>query len=406
MACPAVTTSDPRITDLGSFRAAQRFAPLPKGEFRKVRKLSDGIHGDIVLHQWTRESQQELVVVKLLQNDRLATVWDTERDEHSFHTDVTKKSPHAEDALTEIGILMHLSRQADAPESLLSMQGVFGEGAFTWLVTEYCEGGELFEQAVACAVDEPQLRVYITDLLQAVTYLHRHSIGHRDISLENILLKDGKIKLMDFGMSVRSHSSSGTSLRYFRAVGKDFYRAPECYVPRATQVEVHMPDDAKCGDVILAQTTWRNDVYLCEVRLPSHAAPGQKVCKADVWGYATGPADVWSLGVCFFILAFQCPPWNQAMLDDDAFAYVHAFGADSVDCGLEAVLKSWGKQPLSKESMQFLKDVLNPDPALRPSAYECLQRQLTHELANTQNEIVNTVELDSASFSCAEVGGA
>lgn len=52
-------------------------------------------------------------------------------------------------------------------------------------------------------------------------YLHAHDIGHRDISLENVLLKNGVTRLMDFGMAAQTRRRCGTRLRYFRAVGKD-----------------------------------------------------------------------------------------------------------------------------------------------------------------------------------------
>jgi len=390
------SVSDPR-----SFRATQNFPVLSKGGFKKVRKLSTGINGDIVLHYWLRENGgQEPVAVKLLPNDRLANILGTETDERTIHMGEKRKGPHAEDALTEIGILMHLSCQVDVPGSLLRMCGVFAEPGFTWLITEYCEGGELFEIAAAnAAATEPQLRLYMADLLNAVSYLHGQSIGHRDISLENILLKNDQIKLMDFGMAVRSHSTSGTTLRYFRPVGKDFYRAPECYVPRVTETKVQVPDNAKGGDVIMATC----DEYLCEVRLPPNARPGQMACVADVWGYAVGPADVWAVGICLFILAFQCPPWNWAMLDDDAFGYVHAFGVNSSDCGLEAVLKSWGKTPLSKEAMQFLRDVLQPDPVQRPSASECLQSLFFREAPGTQDAVRKHPDLETSNLGVVQV---
>merc|ERR1712178_604053 len=114
---------------------------------------------------------------------------------------------------------------------LLRFQGVFIESRFTWLVTELAEGGELFSVAASGAVTESQVRRYMWQILQAVSYLHKHCIGHRDISLENVLLKDDVVRVMDFGMAVRSHSASGMPLRYFKTVGKDFYRPPECYVP-------------------------------------------------------------------------------------------------------------------------------------------------------------------------------
>jgi serine/threonine protein kinase len=201
-------------------------------------------------------------------------------------------------------------------------------------------------------------------LLQAVSYLHRHCIGHRDVSLENVLLKDGVVRVMDFGMAVRSRSASGTPLRYFRAVGKDFYRAPECYVPAMTEARITAPVTSKPGDVVLARI---GTSCLAEVRLPQDAQPGLS-CYAEVWGYTVPPADLFACGVCLFILSWQCPPWHKATLADHSFDYLHGKGNQ----GLDGLLQSWRKTPIAPAAMELLCGLLQADPAKRPSMDECL----------------------------------
>ena len=74
------------------------------------------------------------------------------------------------------------------------------------LVLELCEGGELvdFVKDQKKVLPDSQIREIITQLLTAVTYLHRNRIVHRDIKPENILLKSKNeivIKMADFGLA-------------------------------------------------------------------------------------------------------------------------------------------------------------------------------------------------------------
>lgn len=361
------SVTDPRITNLGHFRPHIDFTAAPKGAFTSVRKLASGIQGDIYQYRWQQaERTEETVAVKRLRVDRLQAVSGTETDERVVHLGMAKRAPEAEDALTEIGVLSYLSRQADACPYILRMRGVFAEESSVLLVTDFADGGDLFDVAASGRVPEAKLKRHMFQLITAVEYLHRHRIGHRDISLENVLVKDGNLRLMDFGMSVSSHSPSGVPLRFFRAVGKDSYRAPEVYVPGTAQIRVSMPSGCKAGGVAMVQA--RSTGQLCEVRFPEEAVPGQQ-CMAEVWGYGAQPADLFSCGVSCFMLAWQCPPWNRAKLSDTMFSFVHSKGSK----GVEGLLQHWKKPLLSQDAMSFLRDLLQSDPAKRPTAAECLE---------------------------------
>jgi len=360
------SVSDPRITNLGYFRASTSdFEALPEGEFTFVKRLAEGIHGDVSSYCWRRGSGEELVAVKKLRNEGLQQSHSAETDERMLHLESWRqREAQAEDALTEIGLLLYLTRQPDLPQSLLRMRAVFAEEGFTWLVTELANGGELFDVAASRRVADAELQRYMLQLFQAVAYLHKHFIAHRDISLENILLKDGNVKLMDFGMSVRSHSTSGSPLRFFRAVGKDYYRAPEAYVPSTARIRADAPASLQPGAVAMVKA---GGGYLCEVRFPPEAEPGRR-CMADVWGYTAQPADIFACGVCLFVLAWQCPPWGKAVLADAIFSFVHARGTG----GLKALLEHWGRPLLTPEAMQLLSQSLHTEPAQRPTAATCL----------------------------------
>mmetsp|Transcript_54495 Transcript_54495/g.97782 ORF Transcript_54495/g.97782 Transcript_54495/m.97782 type:complete len:533 (-) Transcript_54495:273-1871(-) len=358
------SVTDPRVTNLRHFYPSTQYEAVPSGKFKSVKRLAEGINGDIFRYSWDCNGSEKLVAVKKIRKNELVRDQDHETDDRVLHLEPWKGQTSHEDALTEIGIFSYLSKQADVPRYILAMLGVFAEPHLTWLVLEFADGGELFDVAAAGPVAEKKQRQYMWQLLQAIAYLHKHQIGHRDISLENVLLKGDEVRLMDFGMAVKSHSASGTPLRFFRYVGKDFYRAPECYVPTSDQVRIAAPDDAVPGAVTLVRTS---DGYLCEVRMPADVKPN-RTCMAELWGYAAQPADIFSVGICMFIMGNQCPPWHFARLTDPSFAYKHNRGDD----GLAGILQQWKKPLLSPQVMTLLSSMLRSDPVQRPSALECL----------------------------------
>jgi serine/threonine protein kinase len=95
-----------------------------------------------------------------------------------------------------------------------------------WLVLEYCPGDELYNYLVQhgkLPVDKVQ-RIF-TQLVGAVSYVHRQSCVHRDLKLENILLdKHENVKLCDFGFT-REYEGTARNLQTF--CGTICYSAPE-----------------------------------------------------------------------------------------------------------------------------------------------------------------------------------
>lgn len=359
----ATVVSDPRITNICHFNVPLNFDALPSGAFTIVRKLATGINGDIVEYEWSQDAGGEHVAVKKLRRHLLEGALVTEANDRSLHLDFLQRSSHVENSLSEIGILSYLAAQPDLPEYVLRMRRCFMDEHFVWLVTELAEGGELFNLVASKRLSEAQVRRYMYQLLQAVAYLHRHHIGHRDLSLENVLLKDNMVKVMDFGFAVLTHSASHTPLRYFRALGKPNYIAPECYVPQKRVASIIAPIASTPGDM----TQVRIGNNLCEVRIPQNAVPG-RFCQAEVWGYEVTPSDIFSSGICLFIMGFQFPAWPIAQLSDFYFAYVYNHG----DEGLEKLLHEYKRPLLSDVLMRLLTRMLQPAPWQRPSAIECL----------------------------------
>ncbi len=92
-----------------------------------------------------------------------------------------------------------------------------------YLVMKYCPSGDLYYSKFR-QLPETKIIKYISQLVEAVAYLHSEDIIHRDIKPENILLdSDDNIGLCDFGFAtpVARLNKSG--------VGTFDYAAPEIF---------------------------------------------------------------------------------------------------------------------------------------------------------------------------------
>jgi serine/threonine protein kinase len=353
--------------------------------FTKVKKIAKGINGDIFEYRFQKSgsTQRERMAVKKLKNEYLNNRHDKGAEDRQIHFCTSESEiPPLEDSWTEICLLSYLARQPNMPDGLLRLHGVFADDTkpLTWLVTEFADGGELFNVAARGIVYEADSMRYVRQVLEGVAFIHLHRVAHRDISLDNILLKDGHAKLMDFGAAVTSHSlANDVELRYFRTVGKLNYRPPECYVPTTEYVSITIPDSAAPGQIIMVQTGG----YLCEVKLPIDAREPGYTCEAEVLGYAATPVDIFEIGICLFILLFQCPPWRAALMVDQHFSF---FGEQ----GLEKLLNYQNKFLPSTSTMQLLIALLQTKPADRPSARGALELPWVN---NEENIAPSTSEL-------------
>jgi calcium-dependent protein kinase len=120
-------------------------------------------------------------------------------------------------------------RVLDHP-NILRMVESFEDDDTLFLVTELCEGGELFENIVDRGpTPEKGCATIITQILRAINYLHSNDIIHRDVKAENFFLaaddipEKTTIKLGDFGLAKNFAAGDFCSTK----AGTPYYVAPE-----------------------------------------------------------------------------------------------------------------------------------------------------------------------------------
>ncbi|NP_001038554.2 serine/threonine-protein kinase 33 [Danio rerio] len=121
-------------------------------------------------------------------------------------------------------------------EHIIHLEEVFETPKRMYLVTELCEGGDLKDLLQKNKhFTEEETRHIIKSLSEAIVYLHKKDIVHRDLKLENILVKSChqgndndmvNIKVTDFGLSVQK-GGVGSENMLQATCGTPIYMAPE-----------------------------------------------------------------------------------------------------------------------------------------------------------------------------------
>lgn len=176
----------------------------------------------------------------------------TEQYDMQFVAKVMPKSLMA-DSGTDISWLVELNHP-----NIIKVYDCFENDSLQYMILEYCEDGslhQLIKQKKIVTTDN--YLYYMHELLLGFNYCHGKGIAHRDIKPSNVLIDhNGRPKIIDFGISVRA--KPGEMVSNFS--GSHPYLAPE---------------------IILEQP---HDPF---------------------------KADVWALGVTFYVLVASKLPWPK-----------------------------------------------------------------------------------------------
>ena len=112
------------------------------------------------------------------------------------------KLGHEKTLEREIEIQSHLRHK-----NITRLFGFFWDEKKIYLVLEFATGGEVYQELLKSPnkrFSEDKAANYISQVIDALMYLHSKHVIHRDIKPENLLNCNGTIKLSDFGWSTHT----------------------------------------------------------------------------------------------------------------------------------------------------------------------------------------------------------
>jgi serine/threonine protein kinase len=182
---------------------------LPRfGNYDLVRRIDVGGMGEVYLaHQ--RSAFGRAVAIKIIRSDLVH--------------DLTARARF----LREAEVSAHLKH-----EHILPLFEFGEDQGRLFLVTPYIEGGTLAHYLKSGPLSLAEVHHLFVPLVQAVAYIHRRGVIHRDLKPTNILLdeQDGQlyVRLIDFGIaSVQGSAASPPLTTAGNELGTIAYMAPE-----------------------------------------------------------------------------------------------------------------------------------------------------------------------------------
>lgn len=143
-------------------------------------------------------------------------------------------------------------------ENIIKYYDFVLEDNHLYIITEYCEGGDI-TNVMSTILNENEILEMMKQIIEGMYYLHCNKIAHRDIKPQNILLKNGVVKICDFGFSSIINDENNLSSTI---CGSPLYMSPQL-------------------------------LYMKE--------------------YNAFEADIWSLGILFYTMVYKSHPYGPLL---------------------------------------------------------------------------------------------
>ena len=218
-----------------------------------------------------------------------------------------------------------------------------------FMITDFQEKGDLLKNVnTKGRFTEEEARVYFTQILSAIKYLHSKDIVHRDIKLQNVLLLDDKqVQLIDFGFacSLDSDEITSSSEKTVLSNMNDIKGTKGYISPEVLEAQVKI---CNCLD---------------DTSSSSSKQPGIVVNLKK--------SDIFSLGVMLFEMVVGVPPFINADPRDSCYRFLYFKKRVERFWNIHPKTKELDKKEgLSDSFKSLIQGILTPFPVDRLSIEE------------------------------------
>lgn len=256
------------------------------------------------------------------------------------------RSRHLEDPVKEIAAKQLLGSHPN----FVGYLEVLEDDRNLYCIMPYCEGGCLYTQlttefkqnGVKNCLTESRARYWFRQLILGIRQLQMKGVCHRDISLENILVHEGTLKINDLGLCLR--------------------------VPYSDLVNLGCVTDVSEGSnrrLILPQGIGGNWRY---------NAPEVVTNNSSFDGFAI---DLWASGIILYVMLLGVYPFQIANRSDALFRRI------SVEKKLGQLFTE-NKIYISEQATDLLQNMLMEDPEKRLTLYEIMSHKWVTNFQETR----------------------